>query len=806
MHGLRATHVFLCFAAALAPACDPPKPRQEEKPKAARPAERGLAFVEVPAAIRLNARFRVAVELRDDGGAARAKDDETQVTISATGTGALRGTLTQTAAAGRVVFDDLSFDKWEPIRLTVAATGFASSSTSVPIPVRPLLRFASRPPNRFLVGEDTGKFAIELVDGLGRSVKSENAVRLTPEPDDFDVDGGPDHPLTEGTATFPSLRFKSLGAKTLVWTSPGLADLLLSVTVFAEQREQGLWVPAARVGVDYKTELAPAGADFRLLRGSLPKGFSIEPSGLLHGFPTAPQYARFEVVATIPGQSPMLSRVEFPIYPAQETRGAPLDDLGAPGPYEVASLDDLVPIRARNVKAPMRAFYPARGGKPADGVFPLVVFHHGAGIVDAARPRLYDQYDHFLRHWASHGFVVATVDATDLVWENRRWVPGSLANLDAMAENLRATIAHVAKRETEPSFTLHGHVDATRVVVAGHSRGAAAAIIAARADPRVVGGVLIKPLDPANTVGGSATWTGPLPPKPFLLVAAGNDGDLPYPMVDYLFERRAAPMVEVTILGSLHYYSVADGGPQAKFDEGTTPGVTRHEDWDVTNAYAVAFLKYAASCDLDMAQRLFGGAAASCSLTSGGVIVQSDRRAESLLVDDFQDDNPGRNSFDLPNHDENMTVSADEPSLVSAIRTFSETYRRMYSAFYQRPDILAASSAHRLEWRLGPATYRLTLPSLDVKGRAAFVLRARTLNGRFDDAQMRIAFTDDAGKRASVPLKGHVGAAGLRSRFADVVVPVSEIAAAGLDMENIASVEIVLDGVGALLIDDLRFE
>jgi len=297
-----------------------------------------------------------------------------------------------------------------------------------------------------------------------------------------------------------------------------------------------------------------------------------------------------------------------------------------------------------------------------------------------------------------------------------------------------------------------------------------------------------------------------MPAKPFLLVAAGNDGDLPYPMVDCLFERRAAPMVEVTILGSLHYHSVADGGPQAKFDEGTVAGVTRHEDWDATNAYVVAFLQYAARGDLAAAQRLFGGGARSCSLTSGGVVVQSDRRADAIVIDDFQDDNPGRNRFDLPNHDEGMTVSVDEPSLVSAIRTFSETYRRMYSAFYQRPEILAASNAHRLEWRLGPASYRLELPSLNVKGRASFVMRARTLTGRFDDEQMRIAFTDDAGKTASVPLKGHVGAAGIRARFGDVVVPLSEVAAAGLDMENIAAVEIVVDGVGALLIDDLRFE
>src|SRR6185295_6084288 len=102
-------------------------------------------------------------------------------------------------------------------------------------------------------------------------------------------------------------------------------------------------------------------------------------------------------------------------------------------------------------------------------------------------------------------------------------------------------------------------------------------------------------------------WTGSLPGKPFLLVAAGNDGDLPYPMVDGLFDRRSAPMVEVTILGALHYDSVAPGGPQDKFDEGTQRGVSRAEDWDATNAYAVAFLKYAALGDLDVGSRLFGG-------------------------------------------------------------------------------------------------------------------------------------------------------------------------------------------------------
>jgi dienelactone hydrolase len=803
----RASAVLVLFlAAGCGPeptgAAETPRPPAESPTRAPDHAE--LAFVEVPSAIRLNGRFRVVVELRD-GAAVATTDHESRVTISASGPGTLGGTLVQMAASGRVVFDDLSYDRWAPITLTVAAEGRRSASTSVPIPVRPLLRFVRRPPNRFVVGEDAGKFEIELVDGAGRAVKSDQPLRLALDPEEADVADGPERPLAAGPATFASLRFKTAGQKSLVWTCPGVADLLHGVIVYAEQRERGQWLPAARVGVPYRAMLEPAGAEFRLVRGALPKGLSFE-RGAVEGVPTTSQYARFEVLATVEGESPWLSRVELPIYPAREPVLPPLDDLGPPGPHAVETLDATVTIRARSGKALLRAFHPVRAAGAAEGAFPLVVFQHGAGLIDAARPRLYDQCDHLLKHWASHGFVVVTIDGTDLVWEDRRWVPATLDNLESMAENLRAAISYVVRRNGDPKSPLHHRVDAARIVVAGHSRGAAAALIVARTDPRVVGGVLIKPFDPANTVGGEPVWTGPLPPKPLLVVSAGNDGDVPYPIPDFLFERRAAPMAQVTILGSLHYFTVAPGGPQATEDEPSVAEIERREDWDVTDAYVTAFLKYAALGDLDAGLRLFGGAATASKLSSGGVLLQSDRRADAVRIDDFQDDDPARNLFDLPNRDEGMTVSADEPWLVAAIRTFREEFRRVYSPRYQRPDILAASSAHRLEWRLGQASYRLELPDLDVKSRASFAMRARAAAGRADESQIRIAFIDGAGRTASVPMKGHVGAAGLRSRFADVIVPLSEIAPTGIDLENLAAVEIVADGVGSILIDDLRFE
>jgi hypothetical protein len=346
----RASAVLVLFlAAGCGPeptgAAETPRPPAESPTRAPDHAE--LAFVEVPSAIRLNGRFRVVVELRD-GAAVATTDHESRVTISASGPGTLGGTLVQMAASGRVVFDDLSYDRWAPITLTVAAEGRRSASTSVPIPVRPLLRFVRRPPNRFVVGEDAGKFEIELVDGAGRAVKSDQPLRLALDPEEADVADGPERPLAAGPATFASLRFKTAGQKSLVWTCPGVADLLHGVIVYAEQRERGQWLPAARVGVPYRAMLEPAGAEFRLVRGALPKGLSFE-RGAVEGVPTTSQYARFEVLATVEGESPWLSRVELPIYPAREPVLPPLDDLGPPGPHAVETRSaPRAPPRARS--------------------------------------------------------------------------------------------------------------------------------------------------------------------------------------------------------------------------------------------------------------------------------------------------------------------------------------------------------------------------------------------------------------------------------------------------------------------------
>jgi hypothetical protein len=340
------------------------------------------------------------------------------------------------------------------------------------------------------------------------------------------------------------------------------------------------------------------------------------------------------------------------------------------------------------------------------------------------------------------------------------------------------------------------------VIVAGHSRGGGASLITARTEASVVGGILLEPLDPMTTVGGQDLWNTALPAKPFLLVIAGADADLPYPLVDFIYERRAGPMVAPTILGGIHNYSCdASCAPE----DGAVAGITREQQWSVTNAYAVAFLKYVAEGDDRYAPLLFGHEGASTHLSPAGVYLRSDRGAAAQLVDDFQSETAGRNSLGLPSSDSQMTWSGDEPSLISAMRMLPRDYDS-FRTVYERPEVLRRSDAHRLEWIQDGATYHTELGALDVRRRGAFVFRARSEHAPIEASRLTLRFSDEDGKEVLIPGPGHVGETGIGARFCDVIAPLDELRAAGLNLLRLQTVEIVLQGEGALSIDDLRFD
>jgi hypothetical protein len=776
-------------------------------PGADDPDQPGLAFARVPSAVRVNGRFEVWVRVNDDRGVRRVGIFP-DITISAAGKGTLRGTLTRPAMAGMAVFDDLSYDVWEPIRLTVRANGFADATTRASFPVRPVMRFVQMPPVHVPAKTALGAIQVELVDGRGKAVPSDHPVTLeviggptTPGP------GGATRSFAGGPASFEGLTLETPGHRTLIWKSPDLLDLVHGLTVHDGQQHESTWLPGGRVGVPYWAQIPGDAVEYQIVRGTLPRGLTLEDGGEIHGVPATAQQVQLEVFAAGPGTRSARWSLSFSIFPAVEAApAASVDELDVEGRFPVTMLEESVPVASRKVTAALRLFAPL---PPADSdptvaarSYPLVVFHHGGLPLDAARPRSFDRFDHLLRRWASHGFVVASVEATDLVWNRGRLVSATLTNMNLMSENQRAAIAFLRARNGDPTWPLHGRIDADRVIVAGHSRGGAASLITAAAEPSVIGGILIKPLDPMATVGGEQVWRRDLPAKPFLVIAGGNDGDLPYPMVDFLYERRAGPMTMVTILGSVHNFS-CDTCP---VEPNVSAEIGRDRDWAVTNAYAVAFLRYLGGQGLSQAPLLFGPAALSTRLSPLGVLVRADRRLRARPVDDFQDQLVGRNQLGLRSDEEGLIWSAEEPSLAGPGLALPDGYE-FYRGLLQRPDVQERCRAQRIEWDRPGAVWRTDLGALDARAFASFVFRARTDRETIEGDRLALRFHDSEGNVAIIQGAGRAGDRGIGGRFSDVIVPVEAIRSAGVDVAVLERVELVMWGAaGAVFIDDLRFE
>jgi hypothetical protein len=778
------------------------------------PDKPGLAFLRAPAAAVLNGRFELRVRINDDRGVQQAQDSSTRVRVRADGGGTLTGTLEQTAEGGFVRFDDLVYDRWETITLTVQADGQPDAVTP-PFAVRPLMRFGQMPPARASIETLVGPFVVELVDGQGQLVPADIPVTLDSTDPHIVVSGGRDRLFSTGSVRYPAVMLQSEGQHTLTWQTPGLGMLAHGLMAFAGAKTESLWLPPARVGVRYRAPLPAGETGFQLREGALPPGLALVDDREIVGTPAAAAFSRFELVSS--GAKGVVSTwyTSLDVAPTEDPTSPALDELDRPGPYPVGTFEEQVQVVARGTSERLLVYFPASSanppdasappasgritGTPARGRFPVVAFHHGAARLERGVNTLFDHYGPLLSRWASHGFVVASVDGISLVYQRGAYLPVTIGNISLISENLRATIEHLRARNREPTFPLAGQLDLRRLVVAGHSRGAAGAILAAASKPAVLGMLLIKPVDPMAVMGGEALWNGPLPDRPALLTIAGNDADVIYPIADFLYERRSGPMSAHTILGSLHAWSCDVCPPE----RGGTAEVTRDQDWAVTNAYALAFLKYVTGETPSAAGVLFGAAGLSTTLTPLGVLRRSDRGAR-LLVDDFQDEAPA-NALGREAYSSGMLFSRELAWLgQAALETPALGQSRR--ALYMRPEVTAFSRAREVGWSQDGAVYGNALGNLDVRGLSAFAFRMRSQDGRLPTSQLTVRLIDAQGSRATVDGSAATGRSEIVPRFADVIAPLARFRDQGIDLGQLVAVEILFSGRGAVTLDDLRFE
>jgi len=166
-------------------------------------------------------------------------------------------------------------------------------------------------------------------------------------------------------------------------------------------------------------------------------------------------------------------------------------------------------------------YYPKEGAGP----FPVLVLSPG-GQAETTRG-----YEGFGRWFASWGYVTVVVAFNTDTAEER-------------ADRYSTALDWLIKKNAEKEWKLAGKLDTTRFVSAGHSRGGAACIIAARKDKRFMACLAMAPSGPETIEGDNA---------PAVCLISGDLGDAE--MCTTIFGKFAKPKHQVTVAGMDHFFN-----------------------------------------------------------------------------------------------------------------------------------------------------------------------------------------------------------------------------------------------------------
>jgi dienelactone hydrolase len=243
-----------------------------------------------------------------------------------------------------------------------------------------------------------------------------------------------------------------------------------------------------------------------------------------------------------------------------------------PGQLAVGVRTIEIPDPARSRVYPCEIWYPAesrppdlatgldpgRNAAPLPGRHPLIVYsHHSGGHRRKA--------SFLCRHLASHGYVVAAPDHTEVVAADRAPSLGATgAEREAWAElvvtsrvpDVRLVLGHLLA--ASPTGTA---LDGERVGLAGHSMGGWTVLAVPDTEPRVRAVVAMGPGGSSRPVPGVLPleldfgWPRPVP---VLYLAAENDVPIPLAGVAELFVRTPAPKRMFVLRLADHQHFVDD--------------------------------------------------------------------------------------------------------------------------------------------------------------------------------------------------------------------------------------------------------
>lgn len=189
--------------------------------------------------------------------------------------------------------------------------------------------------------------------------------------------------------------------------------------------------------------------------------------------------------------------------PVEQVSSTSVDERwSAPGPWAVT---------VEALDSGHTAYRPADLG--AEGALhPVIVWGNGTGVT----PQLYDG---LLRHWASHGFVVAAANTRNA----------------GTGQEMLAGAATLISENGRPGSPYHRRIDTGHIGASGHSQGGGGAIVAG-SDPRISTTVPIEP----GPQGKVTALRGPM-----LILGGQFDVVVPPPLLVIPRYQQADPIVAV---------------------------------------------------------------------------------------------------------------------------------------------------------------------------------------------------------------------------------------------------------------------
>ena len=185
---------------------------------------------------------------------------------------------------------------------------------------------------------------------------------------------------------------------------------------------------------------------------------------------------------------------------------------------------------------PTTVWYPAQ---PARGPFPVVMFSHGL-------LGLPSDYQAIATRWSSAGFVVVAPTYPLTSRASPQVQPLDVPNQPADASFVLTSVLRLAERPGDP---LHGMLDGSRVVAAGHSAGAITTVglfTACCRDARLFAGIVLA----GNSLGFTKHFGGR--PVPMLFEHSDDDPLVPYWTGRLLWDGLPWPKAFITLRGQGH--------------------------------------------------------------------------------------------------------------------------------------------------------------------------------------------------------------------------------------------------------------